>query len=557
MGLTAQEIVQMPVMDRSMVKTGGHLLESTKVEWISVIEGPVENFVRKNEFVLSTGIGCEDQPDRLEQFVLDVIKSGASLLGIATGRYVFTIPDRVISIASRHQFIILELPWEVRFGDVLQSVLQQINQEKQEQRQMAEGVRQQLISCVLQDGGLSAITKLVHRQIAMPIAVLDSTMNTLTGQDFDKRIADAFNEPAPDDSNQSHTAGGLEIVNEHPLYHYMDFGAFNGCHCYRLSIQNNNKIQGYVVFQPKSGQKVTWFVMNVLEHAHTAYALQFAKENAVEMAEIRLKDTYVRDLAKNDQIIEGSAQSAQLLGYDLSLPYTCFVGKLAYKETFQFTNDSPANSSLQSLNFNLQKEITNAGSLLQRRTMATFEKGEAIIYLEDDQQLYYKAANQFLDMIERRLYELVPNLDVAWGIAKHGDGIKTFQKSYQEARTALEIGLKQHVENGRTFFEDTKINRLLMAVSRDKAITDMVSQTLSPLLEYDKKRKTDLIQTFLAYNQYKGNVSQTARALNLHRQSLLHRLRNIESLTQLSLVDSDDLFLLELSVRLWMMQTID
>nr|WP_281419503.1 helix-turn-helix domain-containing protein [Bacillus alkalicola] len=58
----------------------------------------------------------------------------------------------------------------------------------------------------------------------------------------------------------------------------------------------------------------------------------------------------------------------------------------------------------------------------------------------------------------------------------------------------------------------------------------------------------------MIYNKYKGNVSQTARALNLHRQSLLHRLRNIESLTQLSLVDSDDLFLLELSVRLWMLK---
>ncbi|WP_369405119.1 helix-turn-helix domain-containing protein [Piscibacillus salipiscarius] len=53
--------------------------------------------------------------------------------------------------------------------------------------------------------------------------------------------------------------------------------------------------------------------------------------------------------------------------------------------------------------------------------------------------------------------------------------------------------------------------------------------------------------------KYKGNVSQTARALNLHRQSLLYRLRNIEKLTKLSLVDADDSFLLEFSVRLWML----
>ncbi|MFB4166322.1 helix-turn-helix domain-containing protein, partial [Alteribacillus sp. JSM 102045] len=40
----------------------------------------------------------------------------------------------------------------------------------------------------------------------------------------------------------------------------------------------------------------------------------------------------------------------------------------------------------------------------------------------------------------------------------------------------------------------------------------------------------------------RGNVSQTARELNLHRQSLLYRLRKIETLTGCNLVNSDDTF---------------
>lgn len=61
----------------------------------------------------------------------------------------------------------------------------------------------------------------------------------------------------------------------------------------------------------------------------------------------------------------------------------------------------------------------------------------------------------------------------------------------------------------------------------------------------------------MVYNKYNSNVSQTSRALNLHRQSLLHRLRNIEQLTGLSLLDADDLFLLELSVRLWLLKKVE
>ncbi|MFB4166334.1 helix-turn-helix domain-containing protein, partial [Alteribacillus sp. JSM 102045] len=50
----------------------------------------------------------------------------------------------------------------------------------------------------------------------------------------------------------------------------------------------------------------------------------------------------------------------------------------------------------------------------------------------------------------------------------------------------------------------------------------------------------------------RGNVSQTARELNLHRQSLLYRLRKIETLTGCNLVNSDDTFLIDLSIRLHM-----
>ncbi|MFD2511963.1 helix-turn-helix domain-containing protein [Halalkalibacter alkalisediminis] len=60
------------------------------------------------------------------------------------------------------------------------------------------------------------------------------------------------------------------------------------------------------------------------------------------------------------------------------------------------------------------------------------------------------------------------------------------------------------------------------------------------------------MHTFTTYHHNRGNVSQTARELNLHRQSLLYRLRKIEALTNCSLDDADDLFILDLSTRLWL-----
>lgn len=559
MGLTVKDVVQLPVMGTSKVKTGRELLDQKVIDWISVIEIPVENFVRRNEFVLSTGIGCEDDPLLLEKFVKDVIDSGASVLAFATGRYVYEIPDRIIQLAKQHDFIIVDIPWEVRFGDILHVVLHEIHKEKQGERQQAEDVRQELINCVLHNKGLKDITRILNKHLQMPISITDNTKAIRSTHKFSEELLQKMTGEL---SGQIQQIPPSDILyNDHPLYHQIEEYMVDNQIVYQLPIINNHNKEGFLLFQSKDREQLTWFVLNVLEHALTACALWFVKENAIEMTEVRLRDNFILDLAKKHTNVTNKLISkGQLLGYDLNRPYICIVCHTGHSDNGDKqakAKDSPVTSSLQSMNYYFQKVITNAGKVLHRKTMTTFDENEVIIYLEADHHPYMETANQFLDVVERRLYELVSGINLSWGIAIHKDGQYAFYTSYEEARTAMEIGKQQYGEGERTFFSDTRINRLLMALSQENEIASIVKDTLQPLLDYDKKRQADLIYTFMIYNKYKGNVSQTARALNLHRQSLLHRLRNIESLTQLSLVDSDDLFLLELSVRLWMLKKFE
>src|SRR5690606_29797991 len=103
----------------------------------------------------------------------------------------------------------------------------------------------------------------------------------------------------------------------------------------------------------------------------------------------------------------------------------------------------------------------------------------------------------------------------------------------------------------RMLYSDTRIDRILLTLAQNEEMTEVIMATINPLVKYDKQRNMDLIGTLRSYNRNHGNVSQTARALNLHRQSLLYRLRKIESLTGLSLIDPDNLFLLDLSIKTW------
>src|SRR5699024_11813285 len=92
---------------------------------------------------------------------------------------------------------------------------------------------------------------------------------------------------------------------------------------------------------------------------------------------------------------------------------------------------------------------------------------------------------------------------------------------------------------------------LLVHYTNKKELKTITIATLKTFVDYEKKREMELIDTFIAYDNQNGNVSQAARVLNLHRQSLLYRLRKIESLTNLSLDNPDDVFLLNISIKVW------
>lgn len=104
-------------------------------------------------------------------------------------------------------------------------------------------------------------------------------------------------------------------------------------------------------------------------------------------------------------------------------------------------------------------------------------------------------------------------------------------------------------KGSRIFFSDTRIDQVLFKIGTDPELRTLIDDYAAPLLSYDQLRDIDLLGTFLAYQRNQNNVSQTARVLHLHRQSLLYRLRKIEALTGLSLANPDDVFLLDLSIR--------
>ncbi|MET7287379.1 GAF domain-containing protein [Streptomyces sp. NPDC005573] len=77
-----------------------------------------------------------------------------------------------------------------------------------------------------------------------------------------------------------------------------------------------------------------------------------------------------------------------------------------------------------------------------------------------------------------------------------------------------------------------------------------LSDSLGPLLDYDRRRSTDLVATTAAYFAHSGNLSRTARALHVHMNTLLKRLDRITALLGDGWRAPDPALRLHLAVRL-------
>ncbi|MFF3448520.1 helix-turn-helix domain-containing protein [Streptomyces sp. NPDC002667] len=82
-----------------------------------------------------------------------------------------------------------------------------------------------------------------------------------------------------------------------------------------------------------------------------------------------------------------------------------------------------------------------------------------------------------------------------------------------------------------------------------------ISDSIGPLLDYDRRRGTDLVDTLSAYYVHRANVAATARALYVHVNTLLKRLDRADSVLGLDWRRENDLEL-QLGLRLHQLRTI-
>ena len=153
--------------------------------------------------------------------------------------------------------------------------------------------------------------------------------------------------------------------------------------------------------------------------------------------------------------------------------------------------------------------------------------------------------------VQRYVKGLLPDLTISVGIGRHKEDPALLPDAYSEAEVALEIGHRIHGPSAVSTFEGAGTYKLLFRVLQEnpEELESFYAETLEPVVRYDSRYSTELVQTLVTYLGNDASTVRTASDLYAHRHTIRYRLDRIGELTGLDVDKSEDRERLTLGIK--------
>lgn len=283
-------------------------------------------------------------------------------------------------------------------------------------------------------------------------------------------------------------------------------------------------------------------------------ALEFARERERSEVETRYQTEAFMDVLQGSyRQAEEMLARARLLGYDLTVPQVVAIFELASNEP-----EYPASSPHAQWNRRIRDELLRAwpeGWVLSepRRVTALLPyplNSNSQDSPHDSEQIIFKRLERVQARVQQHKGSNGSLPIYSGGFGHLAVGLQDIPQSYREALQALEIGQRLFGEGNLHSFARLGIYRLLFHLYDQEELTNFYRETLGPLVESDNRNNGTLLETLEGFFRCNGNLSETARSMHLHRNSLLYRLGRIEELLGRSLEDSELRLSLQIALKI-------
>jgi purine catabolism regulator len=253
----------------------------------------------------------------------------------------------------------------------------------------------------------------------------------------------------------------------------------------------------------------------VAEQGALVCAVEMARSKAIREAEKRLKGDLLTALLQENLSPRDARLWVQAMGLDLTQAHAAL----------RFAWDAPSPPSRRRLETIVNGEISR-----QRAKVIVNPMGAEVvcfIQVEPDDARPALALDLGQRVLEQATREY-PDIPLRCGIGAPAQVLSDWRVSFRQAGQTLDLA-RRLGERKPLYFPDLSVYRLLFQIEYNPELITFQEETIGALLAYDGGE--ELIHTLEVYFEHNGNLTQTAEALFIHRNTLIYRMERIAEIT--------------------------
>ena len=519
--ITVEDIRKLALPLSTLVLAGDGLLNRT-VSWTTVIY-PDDNIraktLQQNEMILVAPASGQRQHNISDvELVRWATEKDAAAIVLTSN-----ISPIAVTEAKAYRIPILSLPNNARIREIEKIIISLLVNRKGQIERRGTQIYKQLTQISSQNEGMDELVSAMARLTNKAVIIQDKRLQVISSVVQPHYIGmwdkiEHFlvrHESLPVDFHDRHRVSEVDptvLLQALPI---------QGMARYIAPVITKNVGRGFLSIIGDEG-KLDDVDMLVAEHGAAACALEMAKQKAVSETEKRLRGTFLDRLLLGDVSQQEAIRQGERFGHDMTDIHLAI--------TLAWRGESPPSVRRLETIINTLIDKQDVKALVWQR-----EKENQVVVFHatdsDDPIDHSMALASFLSSEINRQY---PGNQVAIGLGQSARDINVWRNSYRDAVQAMELAERLQTDTP-LYIGDLGVYQLILSLRDRDKLTEFCNHTLGTLIEYDIRQNADLVKTLEAFFNCHGNLSLTAKALIVHRNTLLYRMNRINEIAEIEL----------------------
>lgn len=510
------------------------------LESVEITETPdVADFIPKNVMILTTAMIYKGDQEKLKPFIDSLKQAECTALGIKVGRFLDEISPEIVAYASAVDLPLIKIPSTQPLGGLLHEIVGYLRDSKTEQMSVAFDIQKRFSTLLMQDVDATRFIAEFAKILNAPIILLSPWQQVIAHSNYfygNQKSAEFFIEQLSKDHFQ-------QLAQEKKIFRLQDerqeniqVAGFpirvNDYFPYYLLVLSPEQIP-YPISEFAIDQAILVLTFMLFKNQKIAESFEHLKTDFLD----RLLDTHQEALSKHQNWLE-LWKNYRLINsdyYQLAIVYGVTKPE---NETHIRYQQAEGQLIFQWLKEQLPEILPDVALFKlknQNKSILIFQskKNDHLMILQN---------------LAERLQQALP-ITIRFALGNAHENLEDLPNSYIEASSTLEASLHAQKPATVQLFHPKGLAGLFEKIGTED-VEYFCQQQLKELAYPTEPTLQELRKTLKVFLDFNCEITKTANALYLHRNTIKYRMNQCEKLLGTSIQEPETSLLLRVALEL-------